>query len=58
MANMSATTVNTPIMGCIKENLEKDPTIKTILKLMKKARLVDFGRRMAFYRPKVVAYTF
>ena len=40
---MSASVVNTPIQERIKENLEKDPTIKTILKPVKEGKTHSLG---------------
>ena len=42
LANMSASVVNTPIRECIKENLEKDPAIRTILKLVEEGKTRQF----------------
>ena len=38
MASLSASVVNTPLKERIKENLEKDPVVRTILKLVKECK--------------------
>ena len=58
LANMSASVVNTPIKERIKENLEKDPAVRTILKLIEEGKTRQFWQRMVFYRPRVAAYMF
>ena len=42
LANMSASVVNTPIRERIKENLEKDPAVRTILKLIEEGKTRQF----------------
>ena len=42
LANMSASVVNTPIRERIKKNLEKDPTVRTILKLIEEGKTRQF----------------
>ena len=42
LANMSASVVNTPIRERIKENLEKDHAVKTILKLAEEGKTRQF----------------
>ena len=38
LANMLASMVNIPIRECIMENLEKDPVVRTILKLIEEGK--------------------
>ena len=42
LANMSASVVNTPIRERIKKNLDKDPTVRTILKLIEEGKTRQF----------------
>ena len=42
LANMSASVMNTPIRKCVRENLDKDPIVKTIFKLVQERMIRQF----------------